>query len=73
MTIKQFIEQVDKRLDQKCSWGKNEVKGLLRDVAIQLYEEHDDTNVTGTSKEGAIEAENVSLDVRKQHLVERNP
>lgn len=38
MTIKSFIDEVDKRLDAKCSWGKNEVKSLLRDVAINLYE-----------------------------------
>lgn len=41
MNLKTYLTLVEKRLDAKCSWGQKEIKMLLRDCAIELYEAND--------------------------------
>lgn len=48
MKIKDYIIEVEKRLDQKCSWGAKEVKLLLKDVVIEMYEREEGTKAGGS-------------------------
>lgn len=50
MKIKDYIIEVEKRLDQKCSWGAKEVKLLLKDVVIEMYEREEHDKNKGTDR-----------------------
>jgi hypothetical protein len=51
MKLKDFMIEVGHRLDEKPSWGKNEVKSLLKDTLIAMYErETNGTNGTADNK-----------------------
>ena len=53
MIIKDFVNELDKRLDIKCSWGQKEVKQLVRDLVIEMYEKEvtDGTTKTDNQKQ----------------------
>lgn len=51
MIIKNYLNMVEERLDAKPSWGAKEVKSLLKDVLIEMYEkELADESIVGKDK-----------------------
>lgn len=57
---------VEERLDAKPSWGAKEVKSLLKDVLIEMYEkELADESIVGKDK-----GNNQSVQISPEHITD---
>lgn len=61
MKIKDYIIEVEKRLDQKCSWGAKEVKLLLKDVVIEMYEREEGKGVSNDKGQREDRSDNQTM------------